>query len=44
MYTHHVWVPGHYDPNGYWVEGYYVPQTVYTGYYQPIWVSGYWDP
>ena len=44
VYTSWVWIPAHYDPNGYWVEGNYVPQTVQTGYYQPIWVSGYWDP
>lgn len=45
VYTQYVWVPGYYDPNGYWVEGQYVPQAIETGYYRPYWVSGYWrDP
>ena len=42
--TSYVWVPAHYDANGYWVEDHYAPQTVQTGYYQPIWISGYWNP
>ena len=41
VYTSWAWIPGHYDPNGYWVEGHYAPQTIQTGYYQPIWISGY---
>ena len=44
VYTSYVWVPGHYDPNWYWLEGHYLPHTVQTGYHQPIWVSGYWLP
>ena len=44
MYTSYLWVPGHYDPNGFWVEGHYEPRLVQTGYYQPIWVGGSWDP
>ena len=42
VYTSWGWIPGHYDPNGYWVEGDYVPQTIQTGYYQPIWISDSW--
>ncbi|MBI3029868.1 MAG: hypothetical protein HYY64_10185 [Candidatus Rokubacteria bacterium] len=41
VYTSWAWIPGHYDPNGYWREGHYAPQTFQTGYYQPIWISGY---
>ena len=44
VYTSWGWIPGHYDPNGYWVEGHYVPQTTQTGYYQPVWIGGYWSP
>jgi len=44
VYTSWAWIPGHYDPNGYWVEGHYAPQTIQTGYYQPIWISGSWNP
>lgn len=41
VYTSWLWVPGHYDPGGYWVEGGYAPQTIQTGYYQPVWISDY---
>ena len=44
VYTSYLWMPGQYDPNGYWVEAHYEPWLVQTGYYQPIWVAGYWDP
>ena len=44
VHTSWAWIPGHYDPNGYWVEDHYAPQTIQTGYYQPVWISGSWNP
>lgn len=44
VYTYHVWVPAHYSADGFWMEGHYQPQVVQTGYYQQVWVGGYWLP
>jgi hypothetical protein len=36
-------VPGYYDSGGGWIEGYYEAQTVQSGgYYQQVWMDGYW--
>lgn len=37
----HVWRPPHYSAEGYWVGGYYEPRTTQIGYYQQVWVDGY---
>jgi len=44
VYTYVVWVPGYFSADG-WVEGYYGQQTADagTGYYQDVWVDGFWD-
>jgi hypothetical protein len=42
-YTYDVWVPGYYGAGGGWIDGYYEPRTVQSGgYYQQVWVDGYW--
>jgi hypothetical protein len=33
-----TWVPGHWSPEGTWVDGHY--RAYSTGYYQPVWVEG----
>jgi len=40
-YTTYVWVPGYVTEDGTMVGGGYQPQIVSSGYYQPVWVSGY---
>ena len=40
--TSYVYVPGYYTAEGVWVESYYTPQLTQTGYYQPVWMEGYW--
>ena len=41
-HTYNAWVPGYYGPRG-WIPGYYESQTVESGgYYQQLWVDGYW--
>jgi hypothetical protein len=37
-----VWVPGHFSPDGIWVEGHYRQQPYTTGYYQQLWVPERW--
>ncbi len=36
--TTQAWVPGHWAPNGTWVDAGWQTQTVATGYWQPLWV------
>jgi hypothetical protein len=38
----YVWVPGSYTVGGYGVEGRYEPRTSQAGYYQQVWIEGYW--
>ena len=41
--TSYAYVPGFYTTGGVWVESYYQPKMIQTGYYQqPVWVEGYW--
>jgi hypothetical protein len=40
-YTTYVWVPGYVNEDGTMVAGGYQPQTLSSGYYQPVWVPGY---
>jgi hypothetical protein len=41
-HAYDVWVPGYYGPRG-WIGGYYESRTVESGgYYQQVWVDGYW--
>lgn len=39
-----VWIPGRYAAAGASVDPYWEPRWVETGYYQPVWVEGYWAP
>jgi len=39
--TTYVWVPGYVTEDGIMLAGGYQPQTVSSGYYQPVWVTGY---
>ena len=41
--VYQVWVPGYFCDQG-WVPGYYEDRTVESGgYYQQVWLNGYWD-
>ena len=40
--TYAAWVPGQWSPDGYWIEGHYEAASNSGGYYQPVWVEGYW--
>jgi hypothetical protein len=44
QYQHYdVWVPPHYGRGG-WIPGHYETRAVEAGgYYQQVWVDGYWD-
>ncbi len=43
-YVYEVWVPGYYSDTGWWVQGRYEEQATESGgYYQQVWVDGYWD-
>lgn len=38
-----VFVPGYFTATGLWIQGYYETQAAEAGgYYQPVWVDGYW--
>ncbi|MBI2207325.1 MAG: hypothetical protein HYU41_26135 [Candidatus Rokubacteria bacterium] len=40
-YNH--WVPGHWSPDGTWIEGHYQQRPYTSGYYQqPVWVAERW--
>src|SRR5262245_5363682 len=40
--SYDVWRPGYYTHGG-WIPGQYETQVVQSGgYYQPVWVNGYW--
>jgi hypothetical protein len=41
-YAYTTWVPGQWSPDGRWIDGYYAPSQYTTGYYQPVWVEGYY--
>jgi hypothetical protein len=42
-YTYQVWVPGYYAGT-WWVPGHYQQATEESGgYYQQVWVDGYWE-
>ena len=42
-YTYDAWIPGYFARNGAWIQGRYEVQTVESGgYYERVWVEGYW--
>jgi hypothetical protein len=41
-YSYTTFVPGQWSPDGSWIAGHYEPAVYSTGYYQPLWVEGYW--
>jgi hypothetical protein len=41
-YTYSAWVPGQWSPDGRWIDGHYAPAQYTSGYYQPLWVEGYY--
>ena len=41
-YSYNTWVAGQWSPDGLWIDGYYAPSVYSTGYYQPLWVEGYY--
>ena len=41
-YSYSTWVAGQWSPDGQWIEGHYAPSFYNTGYYQPLWVEGYY--
>ena len=41
-YSYNTWVAGQWSPDGQWIEGHYAPSFYNTGYYQPLWVDGYY--
>lgn len=41
-YTYSTWVAGQWSPDGRWLDGHYAPTVYQSGYYQPLWVEGYW--
>jgi hypothetical protein len=41
-YSYNTWVAGQWSPDGLWIDGYYAPSVYNTGYYQPLWVEGYY--
>jgi hypothetical protein len=42
-YTYDAWIPGYFARNGAWVQGRYDAQTAESGgYYERVWVEGYW--
>jgi hypothetical protein len=40
--TSYAYVPGYYDQYGSWVTSRYEPRVVEAGFYQQVWVEGYW--
>jgi hypothetical protein len=42
-YTYDAWIPGYFTRNGAWIQGRYETQTAESvGYYERVWVDGYW--
>src|SRR5262245_3188818 len=41
-YTYSTWVAGQWAPDGRWIDGHYAPAQYSSGYYQPLWVEGYY--
>ncbi len=42
-YVYQVWVPSYFSDAG-WVQGYYEDRSAESGgYYQQVWVDGYWE-
>ena len=41
-WSYNVWVPGRWSPEGIWIEGHSEQRIVAGGYYQPVWLGGYW--
>jgi len=42
-YTYDAWIPGYFAGNGAWIQGRYETQTAESGgYYERVWVDGYW--
>ena len=42
-YTYDAWIPGYFARNGAWIQGRYETQTAESGgYYERVWVEGYW--
>ena len=41
-YNTNTWVAGQWSPDGQWIDGYYAAGVYNTGYYQPLWVEGYY--
>ena len=42
-YTYDAWIPGYFARNGAWIQGRYETQTAESGgYYEQVWVEGYW--
>ena len=42
-YTYDAWIPGYFAGNGAWIQGRYEPRTAESGgYYERVWVEGYW--
>jgi hypothetical protein len=41
-YAYTSWVAGQWSPDGRWVDGHYEPSYYNSGYYQPLWVEGYY--
>ena len=42
-YSYSTWVAGQWSPDGQWIEGHYAPSFYNTGYYQPLWLEGYYS-
>ena len=42
-YTYSTWVAGQWSPDGRWIDGHYAPSQLSSGYYQPLWVEGYYS-
>lgn len=42
-YVYDAWVPGYFTRSGRWVQGYYEQRVAESGgYYERVWVDGYW--
>lgn len=41
-YTYSAWVEGQWSADGRWIDGHYAPAQYSSGYYQPLWVDGYY--
>jgi hypothetical protein len=42
-YSYSTYVPGVWSPDGTWIPAHYEPGWYNGGYYQPLWVEGYWS-